>query len=451
MKLKSEKNNYELKIVQNNQDADINFNIPFRRGKEGLEKAPFNFTLTMNGDTHEGIGSFGNDGLWLPLDKSTGVKILRASTPEKKEQYYKNVDYIKEINSDIFPDIYDLDSLDSEHGSCVLIKMENVQYSKQNTLDGSEGYIPPLDKAFIESKINNPLPDYYKCISEFTRHRICPEDDWFKNSDPKGSQKAASRNMFNGKLVDFHDFKYMPERYVFPSNGCGPQETERMYKEALLRYRKWMSDPSGGGMPKWKGTIYQGMQFDNGYVMPGYSSNNHMYDSFIKLHFMPMNKVRGKKVLDLGSNQGFFSFQSALHGASEVLGIELTPEDVQLANEVNQNLLKFENVRFKNGDIVEHIKNDDSEYELIILNSVLHQIYKDMIGSEEFLHNIAKRCKYFVYETPVNHHKLMSMPLEVIYNNLVSIFGDPNRVRLLHVYDAYSTGYRANFVCYTHG
>ena len=88
---------------------------------------------------------------------------------------------------------------------------------------------------------------------------------------------------------------------------------------------------------------------------------------------------------------------------------------------------------------------------MIILNSVLHQIYKHMDGSERFLNNIAERCRYLVYETPANHHKVMGLPLEQVYERLVSVFGDPNRVRLLYVYDAYSTGYRANFVCYTHG
>ena len=61
------------------------------------------------------------------------------------------------------------------------------------------------------------------------------------------------------------------------------------------------------------------------------------------------------------------------------------------------------------------------------------------------LENIAKKGKYFVFETPANH-TTMSIPLESIAQKLEEHF---SVVRLLHVYDAYSSGYRANFVCYS--
>jgi len=81
---------------------------------------------------------------------------------------------------------------------------------------------------------------------------------------------------------------------------------------------------------------------------------------------------------------------------------------------------------------------------MVILSSVLHQIYPNMVGSEEFLANISKSTKYMAYETPVNH-PLMNISLENIHYNLMKYFP---HVRLTYVYDAYSSGYRAMFMCW---
>jgi hypothetical protein len=48
------------------------------------------------------------------------------------------------------------------------------------------------------------------------------------------------------------------------------------------------------------------------------------------------------------------------------------------------------------------------------------------------------------YETPVDH-PLMNISLESIQNNLKKYFP---RVRLTYVYNAYSSGYRAIFMCW---
>ena len=127
-----------------------------------------------------------------------------------------------------------------------------------------------------------------------------------------------------------------------PSNGKTPQELNSIYRNMVDRYKTVLDEH---GNPKWKGKIYQGFGFDNGYLMEGYLSGNDMYDSYRKLPFVPMNKSRGQKVLDIGSNQGFFSFQAALHGASEVTGIEYTEQDVLAARDIKE-ITKLNNVNF---------------------------------------------------------------------------------------------------------
>ena len=208
--------------------------------------------------------------------------------------------------------------------------------------------------------------------------------------------------------------------------------------------KRYLNVLDAHGMPKWKGRIYQGFEFDNGYNMEGYSSDGSMYDSYKKLPFIPWNKVKDKSVLDIGSNQGFFSFQAAIHGASRVTGIELQKEDFLAANDL-KNLMGFNNVEFLNTDAIRHLKETDECYGLIIANSILHQVYRNLEGADPILDIISNKCEYFAFETPANH-TTMRISLAEIYTKLTRHF---KTVRLLYVYDAYSSGYRANFICYS--
>ena len=68
-----------------------------------------------------------------------------------------------------------------------------------------------------------------------------------------------------------------------------------------------------------------------------------------------------------------------------------------------------------------------------------------MEGSKEFLENIKNKSDFMFYETPVNH-PLMNISLPQIQKILEETFPT---VRLQYVYDAYSSGYRAIFICYS--
>ena len=210
-----------------------------------------------------------------------------------------------------------------------------------------------------------------------------------------------------------------------------------VYIDALNRYASM-------GIDKWKGKIYEGYRFNNGEEFLGYSSDNEEYDSYRKLNFMSMNKCKGGKVLDIGCNEGFLSTQAALHGAESVYGFDITEQDVALAKDIQNRILKLDNVKFGVENAVEFVKNIKDSYNMIILSSVLHQIYPNMVGAEDFLSNIAKSTKYMAYETPADH-PLMSISLEEMHYNLMKYFP---HVRLTYVYDAYSSGYRATFVCW---
>ena len=281
------------------------------------------------------------------------------------------------------------------------------------------------------------LSGLQKCVEAFIQYKIVPENGWYK------SGSFGTNNFFNGKLVDFHMFRHDPDLFTLPANNASHETCEKMYQTALQRYKNWAVERSEN-LPKWKGKIYQAMKFDNGYVMPGYTSDGKYFDSHIKMNFLPLDKIQDGHVLDLGSNQGLFSMQCALHGAKTVTGIELTTEDVLLANDIKNNLAQLSNVNFINTDLVEYVNQDDDWYELIIMSSVLHQTHPNLYECDDFLQLIASKCKRFFFETPIRHKHYM-YSVQQIDEKLKEHF---HSVRLAYIYDAYSTGARAIFMCH---
>ncbi len=371
--------------------------------------------------------------MWLPLNEECGLKIIRPI--EDIEKVYSNIEFIKSIESEVFPDIHWVERAEVSSMPCVITKLENVKDDNDNIISINEkAFMSKEDQEYAKEKMTVPIAVLDKCIREFNKHHICPEFTWYKNGG------FGSRNVIGGKIVDFHMFQKKQDRYEFPSNGLTVGETREVYENALERYKKWIPKD---GVPKWKGSIYQAMRFDNGFLMKGYSSDKSEYDSHLKIPFMPLDRVKGANVLDIGSNQGYFSFQCALHGAKQVTGIEITPEDVELACEIRDKVLKMDNISFHAQSVHEFLKGNEEWYDFIILSSVLHQLYPQLNDANEFLSNLSKKCQYLFFETPVGH-KHYNYSLPDIAGLLNNHFKD---VRLTYLYDAYSTGYRAIFMC----
>jgi len=389
------------------------------------------FDVTIDKESYSGTGTYGDDAVWLPCGEY-GFKIIKDNSKyHSLEETLVSVRKIAGHQSLMFPGIKWAELVQADEESFVMACVENITATTSGKVGFQDSYLPPGDKAFIEKQLPAATFHLQRCIRDLNNYQLLPEDEWHKPC-----------NIINGRVVDFHRFREFPERYLFKSNGRSVEDLNNTYKAMIQRYADNL-DSVGG--QKWKGRIYQGFVFDNGAVFEGYASATDLYDSYRKLPFAPLNKVAGKKVLDLGSNQGFFSFQAAIHGASEVTGLEITKQDLEAAADIKE-ILQYDNVTFLEQDAVEFLENTAEKYELIIAASVLHQIYNDLKGADKTLSNIASKCNYFAFETPVNHPTML-ISLEEIYKILSKHF---NKVRLVNVYDAYSSGYRANFVCYAH-
>ena len=110
---------------------NFDFKEPFRSGKQGLNKDTFDFVLTIDKDEYTGKGFFGQDALWLPYGNGAGLKIIRTENnwPHTldPDQVVKNINYIKEINSEIFPNIKWVTKAHISGQVCVITEMEDVE------------------------------------------------------------------------------------------------------------------------------------------------------------------------------------------------------------------------------------------------------------------------------------------------------------------------------------
>ena len=340
------------------------------------------------------VGITGDDAFYFKKDDEIGVKIM----PLEHKTYTNNLETIKkfkELQIPCFPKIYDIELQDD-----VLI----------------------LTLKHIEEKTAS-YDDLKFCIECMNNFQLLPDNSWMKPV-----------NIFGNKIVDFQRFRLMPERYSFPTHGKSIEEIRAIHQRALSRYKQ---------SNKWKGKIYEGMFFDNGYSMQGYSSDHKTYDSYIKLHFCHLSGM--DRVLDIGCNEGFFSIQSALLGTPEVVGIDRCEEDLEFAKEL-RDYLELHNIKYVLTDAAEYIdQNCNEKFSLILALSVIHQIYPHLINADKFLTQISNMGRRVLIETPVNHPK-MQMPVELVQHKLKPFFRKD--LRLLYVYNAYSTGERAIFIGY---
>ena len=81
----------------------------------------------------------------------------------------------------------------------------------------------------------------------------------------------------------------------------------------------------------------------------------------------------GKRVLDIGCNEGFFSFQLAQRGA-KVIAIDVDALRIRKAEFVKRNLYPELNVEFRVHNIYDNFAEEDLKFDYILCFGFLHQI-----------------------------------------------------------------------------
>ena len=430
MDIKSKENELNLKLIYKNKR--ITFDELFN-----TKKRQFNFELNLNKKLYKGKGIRGDDSIFIPFSKEIGVKITkeRPHIDASIKEVLEITNLIMKNKIEIFPEIFSTELVENESKEKFLITfMENIINKNlfQNYLNkykSIKNFVALRDVPYIIKNLNVYPYFLNKFYYFMEKHNLFPEDEWYKKT-----------NLINNKIVDFSRFKILKERYLFPSNNKTKAELLEEYDALKNIFAKNLNSEY---IPQWKGSLYEGFKFDNGFIMEGYKSDYFRFDSYKKLPFIPFNKIKNKSVLDIGSNHGFFSFQSIIHGAKNVVAIELDRNNIKVAEKLKE-LMNIKNVEFINQDVTNYLFETKNNFELIIMNSVLHQIYKNYKGADKFLKQISKKCNYFVFETPVNH-PTVNIKLTSIHKKLRKYF---SVVRIQNIYEAYSAGYRAIYICY---
>lgn len=106
------------------------------------------------------------------------------------------------------------------------------------------------------------------------------------------------------------------------------------------------------------------------------------------------DKLFGKKVLDLGCNEGFFCIKCSQHGAQKVIGIDRNEE---MINSANQRKGDMDNIEFINCDW-SHLDNWKPEsFDVILLLTAMHYSSgpDDLLpnGTNKILNQVVKLLK----------------------------------------------------------
>ena len=363
-----------------------------------------------------------DDSFYAKLEDGVGLKMIKDNVSRygTLEEASDNINYFKGKKLSIFPEVID-HNIDGNH---LLMKVQHL--NDEELPNPMPSWMPEGDHSFAKKELQAPLSLLNKLNNTFIKEKITPEDEWCKEG-----------NIIGDKIIDFHRFKVDKNRYEIPTEAT-PEDCQKIFDNAVGRYL-------ARGDNKWKGKIYQGHTFSNGHVFEGYKSDGINFDSYRKLNFYYLNKARGKKVLDIGCNEGFFSTQASLAGAESVTSVDLCKEDILLASEIRDEITGLKNINYIESDAVDFVENDTNKYYLTFLSSVLHQIYPNTKGAEKFIGNIARRTEYLCFESTANH-KLMDISLKQMAEFFGKFF---HGVRFLFAYDAYSSGYRVIFMCWS--
>lgn len=351
-----------------------------------------------------GKGLVGDKAIWMPYGSGRGLKIVLK---EEEVVDLPTMNLLQNTKSTVFPKINWVLEGKACGFPCIVFDMEDVSNVKC---------------ADDRQKVLN------RCTNAFQSLQLLPEDEWYK-----------SINLINGKIVDFHGFKTMPERYAFP-HKCDRKVLEDLYDKGP----RWHTRKKDLGDTTPKDTLYQGFRFAGGFELTGYSSNRKIFDSYRKLAYMPFRKMEGRRVLDIGCNQGFFTFQALTHGAKEIVALEYEAKHLDFAKQLNKTAFQSGQIQFIHGDANQYTENyKGKKFDVVIMLSVLHQMYPNLKGADKFLNRIAGMTNYFSFENPTNHPK-MKLTARQTQKILQKHF---RTVRHLYQYEAYSPGQRAIFIC----
>ena len=132
--------------------------------------------------------------------------------------------------------------------------------------------------------------------------------------------------------------------------------------------------------------------------------------------------VRGKKILDIGGNTGYFSFELLNRGAESIVFYEGNKDHAEFVKEVADFLGLSRKLEVHSEYYGFSGSNDDNQYDIVLLLNVLHHVGDDYgekfttIGSAKNeiireLLSVISKTEYIFFQLGFNWHGNRNMPL----------------------------------------
>ena len=127
------------------------------------------------------------------------------------------------------------------------------------------------------------------------------------------------------------------------------------------------------------GALFGGLDLDH-YTVEAAS----LLDARLSRNEIPRAALAGKRVLDSGCGSGRYSQALISYGASEVVGVDFSPENIRNAITINSRYIRRESVSFKIADI-RKLPFPDSSFDVVFSNGVVHHLPDPAEGVSELL------------------------------------------------------------------
>jgi SAM-dependent methyltransferase len=101
--------------------------------------------------------------------------------------------------------------------------------------------------------------------------------------------------------------------------------------------------------------------------------------------------LAGKRVIDIGCNEGGFSVEFARRGAAEVVGVEARPLSVRRGDLV-RDVLGLANLRFACGDVLHELARAQQPFDVILATGILYHF----AHPDAALRSMRERCSGFL-------------------------------------------------------
>lgn len=111
--------------------------------------------------------------------------------------------------------------------------------------------------------------------------------------------------------------------------------------------------------------------------------------------------ITGQRILDIGCNKGFFSFECIRRNAAYVLGIDISKQTIDILKEIADSSPLFKGLEFKQTSLTKDLLQEKS-FDTILCLSCYHYLYSETKSHKEIFSILAKLCgRQVILELPL--------------------------------------------------